>query len=531
MKKFCEKINSYSVGKKIELFFCFLLLLSIAYFHINFMRSAGPLWRDEASSAELASRSLSDGVYYDLMYDSYPPGSTIVFHFWQKINSTDQGYRILGLVIGLGILAGVWFCARTLRLGFPFLTLGLLGFNATVVRFGDTIRPHGLGVLFLLLAFASIWKLTKEKFTWLNLISGIICAIASVQMMYQNAFFIFGLCLAGVVVSILSKDWKKSIAILSCGAIAGLTLIPYISFIRHAQKWSTVAQYLYEPNAIWPVLKSALGTTGSIYVFILAILIAGGVLIFFVLKNRHYKTEHRDLFLFCLITLPSVIIFLGFLQRVRVPTQPWYFLPLMSVLAISLDAFYIAVIPQKLFRTAVVLIAIIPVVPGVLSDTKIRSTNIDIIAERISSSANAKDLVIIEPWQVGVGFNRQYSGDTKWLTLPPLTDNTIFRYDLIKEKILEEDPVKSTLELAETTLRNGNDVWVITSTDMLTQDFKPKPRPELRTYMNPYIHYWSWLLNQTMNHTEDRKLIDTTIDQTISSLEHLRLIKYHGWHD
>ena len=75
-----------------------------------------------------------------------------------------------------------------------------------------------------------------------------------------------------------------------------------------------------------------------------------------------------------------------------------------------------------------------------------RQTNMDLIAGVLRERADARDLIVVHPWTFGVSFDRQYSGATPWTTLPPLADHRFHRYDLLKAKMILENPAQPVLQ-------------------------------------------------------------------------------------
>ena len=112
---------------------------------------------------------------------------------------SDGSLRVFGAAIGLLILVAVWLNARWLRLGFPLITLALIGFNPMVIRYGDSIRAYGLGILLALLTIGAMWRLI-ESFTLRRVIVALVIAVLSVQSVYYNAVLLFALCLAAATV-------------------------------------------------------------------------------------------------------------------------------------------------------------------------------------------------------------------------------------------------------------------------------------------------------------------------------------------
>ncbi len=144
------------------------------------------------------------------------------------------------------------------------------------------------------------------------------------------------------------------------------------------------------------------------------------------------------------------------------PTQPWYYLPIMAFVAVCLDA--IASRCDWRLRVGLIIFAAITAVagyamarPGIIR----RQTNVDIVARKLEKEASPKDLILVHPWYCGISFQRNYHGATEWTTLPPLKDHLTHRYDLLKEMMQMDDPIHPVLEKIATTLESGNRVWVV----------------------------------------------------------------------
>ena len=69
--------------------------------------------------------------------------------------------RGLGLLIGLGMLGAMWLNTRIMGFRLPFISLGLLAANATVVTWGNSLRAYGCGSLFILITLGLVWKLVQ----------------------------------------------------------------------------------------------------------------------------------------------------------------------------------------------------------------------------------------------------------------------------------------------------------------------------------------------------------------------------------
>src|SRR5258708_242426 len=526
-----EKFINIASSRKLELLAGLCILGTIIFLHVTNLQYGGSLIRDETNSVKLATRPLAAAIKDDLTYDSFPPFSIVVFHFWSFITASDQGFRILGFLIGLATVAAFWFNSRWMGLGLPFLSWSIFEFNYTAVRYGDYVRAYSLGIFFIILSFSLIWKLTTTpKFNGKLFALACLLAVLSVQTMYQNAFLLLAICLAGIAVAFRHKEWQKIRLIMAVGLFAAVSLLPYVGFIKRANDWMTVSKSVNDPNTMWRVMAAALGVTSPILILIFVALFAAGTLIFYFWRSRNeIPPNRRDLFDFSILALfIGSSIFLVFLQKTKIPAQTYYFIPLLAVAAICIESIFIAVVSNpKLQRVLKVLMALCFLFLTIkinLEFLKTRTTNIDIIAERLPSLTEKNDLILLNPWLIGVSFDRYYKGQTPWLTLPPIDDLSIFRYVVLQKKIAEENPTAPALASVEKTLSSGGRFWLI---GLIGSSTREKPTVN---YMAPYMYYWSWQLQEFMDrHAEKRKLIDLNIEQEVNSYENFPLIVFQGW--
>ena len=187
---------------KAEWAVCIGATLAAIGLHLIYLTHAGGLWRDETNCVHLATLPSIGEMWRMLTHDSFPVLFPATLRFWSAIGlgGTDFGFRCLGFLIALSLLGAVWFNARVLRSSLPLVSLGLLAANLTVVRWGDSLRGYGMGSCLILLTLALVWSLMKEPGVG-RFIAATLAAVLSVQCLYQNAFLLFGICMAGCFVS------------------------------------------------------------------------------------------------------------------------------------------------------------------------------------------------------------------------------------------------------------------------------------------------------------------------------------------
>ncbi len=143
---------------------------------------------------------------------------------------------------------------------------------------------------------------------------------------------------------------------------------------------------------------------------------------------------------------------------------------------------------------------------------------------------------MVAPWPYGVPFSYYYKGRAPWTTLPPLADNTIHRYDLMKAAIEKPDEaVRPVFERVEATLRAGGRVWIvgrIDSTDPGKPPLVPAPAPDPRFGWDEasYMIAWERLLGDFLQaHAAGAQAINPSAGYSVSGLEDMRVYRLEGW--
>jgi hypothetical protein len=139
----------------------------------------------------------------------------------------------------------------------------------------------------------------------------------------------------------------------------------------------------------------------------------------------------------------------------------------------------------------------IAVVPKAVRDVQYRQTDVDVIAKVLGARAGAHDLIVVQPWYCGVTFDRYYRGTAPWVTLPPLEDCRMHRYDLLKEQLAAAHPIDTVLQRTVMTLSSGHTLWVVGRLDIPPSPaaripyLPPAPNSRWGWSDVPYIELWS----------------------------------------
>lgn len=521
-------------------FVCTLLIICL---HVAFGMHAGALWRDEANSLELATVRTFSEMWTNLDYDSFPALFFLVLRPFAGVpaSASDAELRAFGVVIGLLILGALWLNARVFRIGVPLVSIALIGFNPMVIRYGDSIRAYGLGTLLMLLTLAAVWKMLESP-TPRRVGLAALAALLSVQCLYYNAILLFAICLGGVAVSLRRRQWKSVIRVLAIGAVAAISLLPYLPVIRRVGTWNFQFKAPINFAFLWGKLSETLGSPVEAAVWAWVILFAfaaiAGLWMLWRRSDGH-PAESRDRLLFVLVTLlVGTAGYAGFLRVLSYVTEPWYYLLFVVFAALCLDFIFASLRTGSLpvlLRSAFALVFVgISAFPA-WQEIQPRQTNVDVIAAQLQAVAGPEDLILINTWNYGIPFRRYYRGPASTETIPPIEDLRFHRCDLVKRQMMSPDPLAPVLQKMDETLRSGHTIWLIGGLNFVPPGKVPlviRPGYDGPTGWVGGNFYETWATQAgslVQNHALHFERVRVPLAQQVSHYENLPLSAIRGW--
>ncbi len=492
--------------------------------HIVFGTHAGALWRDEVTSLEIATmRSLSE-MWSNLAFESFPALFVVVLRWFGGVG--DAGLRILGVTIGLLILAALWLNARCFRIGVPLVALALIGFNPMIIRYGDSIRAYGLGIFFILLSLGAFWRLL-ESFTLPRALLAGLLACLSVQTLYYNAVLIFAIGMGASAVTLGRKKFGQTCIVLAIGAVAGLSLLPYWPIMKRVQTWSFIWRVPFTPTSVWTKFSETIGSPLRPLLWVWIVLFVFALFA----GLRAFRRNDRSLFVFVTLLI-GVIGYAAFLKVLGYLLQPWYFIVLLAFAAMC---FEILLANARLSRAAFALLfAAVAFYPASVS-LQARQTNIDVIADQLQSRAVPGDLILINPFPFGISFQHYYHGAARVETIPPLSDLRSHRADLLKATMMSDEPLGPVLREMEETLRNGRTIWLIGSLHFLPKEQTPLAiEPGYETASGwvggNFYEAWSEQAGRFLqDHYTEFERLPVPLQQSVVHYEDVPLSSFRGW--
>src|SRR6476469_9297305 len=125
--------------------------------------NAGPLWRDETNTFNLAHMPSLQDMWHNLQFESFPLLWPLLLRGWGIVGfNNDISIRILGVAVGLLFLASLWLCQRWIGGRAPILSIALLGSLPALIFIVGANRAYGLAGCLLVVSFGSIWLVLES---------------------------------------------------------------------------------------------------------------------------------------------------------------------------------------------------------------------------------------------------------------------------------------------------------------------------------------------------------------------------------
>ncbi|MBX9788306.1 MAG: hypothetical protein K2Y37_05280 [Pirellulales bacterium] len=526
--------------------------LIVVHRHWLNLKYAGALWRDEANTAEFAKLPSWRDIIENLQWDSFPILSTALLRIWGYLpgGTTDEGLRWIGLLVGVGILAGLWWLAYRAHGGPPSLALLLWGMNPVAVRFGDSVRPHGLGILWMVLVWSSIARVVPASKArdveanstsstnslpvgWMNWLVAGTLSIAAVQTLFPNAVILGGLLAAGVVAALGAHHWRRALGLVAVGAAAAASLLPYLPAIRTASEWSEVfdmnvgvAQVF---SSLQVVLTLPVAFFSLVWFFLPIALVGATVLTWWSPTPAARARRFRSLFAL-LAGLFGCGGYFVLVDRGSFFPQAWHWLPVLALGAAAAEQVGGGWRAISVVRSGLLVLALLA---SATSNQRLLSrylTNIDLAAAHVTEAARPGDLIIVEPWYWSVSFHRYYHGRVPWLTIPPLEVTNLHRYDLLRLQLQADDATAAVKQAIAQTLRAGGRVWIVGDLPRVIGDeaeFEKVRGQQLSTGARAAL--WSMEVGYFLQQHEQQRREVTLLNERPIMVEEVTLFVAEGW--
>ncbi len=463
---------------------CFTISL-----HIRFVTEVGGLWRDETNSVNLANLPTLAEFWHFLDYDSFPALYFFVLRVWSGIfgSANDESLRALGLIIGVGVIAVLWNNARVFGAKLPVLSLPLVGLNPMIVRYGDSNRAYGLGIILILLTLGSFWELVKKQSmpsTW-RIVRAAVLAVLSVQCLYYNSMLLLAIAAGAVAVAARARAWRNVWIILGTSALAAASLLPYAPIIIRMQGWTFLVSYRSTFSWLWKRAGEVTGSPHPWGVWLWAGLVVAALGAAVINGTRALLNKHTARcdahsrggaeripapVLFAAIALAVGISgYALFLRVLNYYTQPWYYITLAVFVACTLETVFAwptkesrnpSTFGFRIARPVIAVWLLCSTMPAAWYEIGTRHTNADLVGTQMQKLTQEGDVVLIPRWECAISLCRYFHGKAEVITLPPIGDHRFHRYDLVLKEMDTPDAIQPVLEQIEQTLRSGHKVFL-----------------------------------------------------------------------
>jgi hypothetical protein len=528
--------------RRVEWIVAVLLSLMVLFLIAVRVNHAGALWRDECAVVQLARMPDVSDITRNFQHEAFPvPFPILIRGYTNLFSASDTSLRVFGAAVGLALLCALWLSARYAGDGLPIVSLSLLGLNTTFLIWGLTIRGYGLGSIFAILTFG-LFAALLGKPSSATVVAAVLLAIAAVQCLVHNLVLVFALAMSATVICLLRRDARSMALFLAILALCALSFLPYLNAYTSGSPWSIVAESPLTFRSLSQQFILATGDPSSAFASCWAIaflvLLSATTLRLYHLRRRPPTSEWDLLLYLLLVPLIAAVGYYLFLHLLNYLARPWYFLALLSILAVSLDGLASSRLTVKWIRVSRLLVALaaLAVLPFYVWPKIIeRQSNIDVVAKKVTELAKPADLIVVAPWQYGISFNRYYRGATPWITLPKIADLRVHRYDLFREKMVSPHPIDDVLEEVRRALAAGNRVWFVGGLTQLQENAVPRflsPAPDPTSGWDNRAYNRSWLdqLSAFVRaHGERGHTVPLPSASPVNELENVPLMVVEGW--
>jgi hypothetical protein len=136
---------------------------------------------------------------------------------------------------------------------------------------------------------------------------------------------------------------------------------------------------------------------------------------------------------------------------------------------------------------------------------------------------------VLNPWHFAPSFYRYYHGPAPWITVPTMSEHRVHRYDLMKSKMIEADPLSDVRSAIQQTLQANHRVWVVGGARRLDPEM-PRLGPAPNPYFGwaGYMSYWSMEIGSFLSdHTSGEVVIEPM--PRVNDGENVPLLVASGW--
>jgi hypothetical protein len=260
--------------------------------------------------------------------------------------------------------------------------------------------------------------------------------------------------------------------------------------------------------------------------------------------SKSTNQRRSDLALFCVTNVVvAIVAYFGFLLKLQFFMQPWYYVEILILCAISLDgilgASWPTLRPWGLVRIGFLVMMMILNAGPAWAEAHTRRSNLDLVAAFLTGNARAGDLIVIQDAWESITFNRYYRGQAQWLSVPPIDSHEVHRIDLVIAEMNEPKAMTPVLRAITNALISGHHVWLVGSIPIARwQDAPPgatplPPRPSempTRWWMGSYLSWWNQQVTTLLlDHAQQEKAEEIAAPGPVNHFEDVSVARFTGY--
>lgn len=533
---FSVRSRASSVLTAVEFTIAIALTATVLFLLVIRATNAGALWRDEAATVQLAQMPTIGDIAANFPHEAFPVPFPLLLRVYTALfGGSDASLRWLGFAVGAALLAAAWFNSRAIGDRGPVVFLSLFCLNATFLLWGTSVRGYGLGCVFLVLTIGLTAKAIRQP-TRANAIAATIAAIGSVQFMINAIPLIAAVAISAALAFVFQQQSRRSAIVCLCTGICALSFVPYLHSYLNAD-WNIVLKYPADFSSLWEkfclAVQEPVMLAGLLWYVAVPLIVAVGIYRWWILRKSDSPENSALIFFLLAAIVSSFVAYYAFLKILSYATRPWYYLPLLCAAAAALDLTAAMVSRVQWSRVARLLLAVVALcfLPFQLWDVAHqRLTDIDVLARKLEQEAGPNDLIVVNPWHFAPSFYRYYHGGTPWITVPTMSEHRVHRYDLMKEKMVQADPLSDVRSAIQQSLQAGNRVWIVGGARPLDPNM-PRLGPAPNPYFGwaGYMSYWSMEIGSFLNeHVTNGQVVIEPMSN-VNDGENVPLLVATGW--
>ena len=426
---------------------------------------AGAMWRDQCGTTQLALMPLGE-LLDKFHHQTLPPLLPLIYRLYLKVVGIAEpvlhAFRLNGAI---GLIVAAWIGARMNAKQAPLFFLTLFGLNSFFLYWAGYALTAASIAPVLFIGAGVILQPSRGRILGLG---G--AALISAQLLINNLLLVVIVMISGILACLIRPAYKLALVFTGVLIVCVISDLYYLH-VYAAADWRIVLKQPTTFASLWPEIRAVFGEPQAIMLYLWSFIFAAGLAaaawaLSGAWRRGDWPRSRLSILVILTALLAPIAYCLSFVLNANIGVEARHFLPMVAILAAGFDIVVAHFASHRWIRLArIALTAVALFVMPFASWPMLtqRQTNIDIVARKLEQEAGRNDLIVVNPWSLGISFQWYYHGAARWLTLPNISDHQIHRYDLLKEKMMSASPIEDVKREIGATLQRGHRVWVVGS--------------------------------------------------------------------